>query len=119
MIEIIGQNNEYARIQISNSNRSAILKYNGNTFENIFRIFPMKNHTVILGKGGTIREEFDPGLWLDCQKELLTLLFSIQYRYATNDKIKQILLMDTKYQATIKTMINVLDINSNRFPIND
>jgi hypothetical protein len=119
LIEIIGRNNEYSRIQISPSRQTVILKYDGNTFENILKMFPMKDHFIILGKSGTIKEEFDPGLWLDCQKELLTLLFTIQYHYATNDKINQILSMDTKYQAAIMTMINILDINSNRFPIND
>jgi hypothetical protein len=110
MIEIFGENKEYSRIHISPSNRTVILKYDGNTYENLFRMDPKKRYTVILGKGETIKEIFDPSLLFDCQQELLALLFSIQYNFTMDGKIKQILANDVKFRKALERMTKILEI---------
>ncbi len=110
LIELLGENKEYSRIQISRLNQIVFLKYNGNTYESVFRMDPKKTHTVILGKGETLKEKFDPGLLFDCPQELLALLFSIQSRFIANEEIKQVLSNDPIYRKTVDEMINLLKI---------
>jgi len=107
-IEIQDKNSNYALIIISTTSKTAILRYRGITYSNLFKVFLNEQTISVAGKGYTVKNSLDPGFLFNCQKELLSLLFSFQCRSVNNEKLRNILSKDPKYRKTIGEMIRIL-----------
>jgi hypothetical protein len=109
-IELQDDKHNYAIIIISPKTKTAILRNNNITYSNLFKIFIEEQTISFEGKGPIAKDSLDPGFLFECQKELISLLFSFQSRSNRNEKLKNILTKDPKYRKTIDEMIRILKL---------
>lgn len=111
-IEISDKNNN-AIIIISPSNKTAILRYKGNNYTNLFKVYePHNNLLPINGKDKTVEETLGPQFLWNCRRELFTLLYDLQHicKITITDRPRQLLYKDQKYRKTIDDALDDLKI---------
>lgn len=109
-IQIIGKNNNYLVISISSVNKSATLFHKGRKYNDLFTVYNEKTSLAVLGKGPTVKESIDKPFLFLCQRELVSLLFTLRHRSVKDKTLEDTLSNDPLFRKAIDEMIDILKI---------